>query len=300
MQIFIAYSMLGLLILWGIWLVLNSQKRTAFDVFADLAGDNIETGLLKSSTEDLSDTKEKNLISDELGQLGLFDRKERLTFKNKIKLLPVLCAFVFVSIALLSGNIEPGRLLPALIGGLALGYLAGSRITRVKKEQFINKIEFSLPIVMERLVMAIEAGLDIIAALNTITDKDYLNTEEAAGQEVDPVTRLLKIALRLTEAGLNFDQALKEVAMLIECSALRHAFIHLALAHREGGELILPLRELSDSTQLYYQESVEEEIAKLPVKATMPLLCTFAGLIVCFITTPLIQIITMMESAIPK
>jgi hypothetical protein len=35
---------------------------------------------------------------------------------------------------------------------------------------------------------------------------------------------------------------------------------------------------------------VEEEIAKLPVKAVLPLVLTFAGLIVCFLTVPLIQV----------
>jgi hypothetical protein len=55
----------------------------------------------------------------------------------------------------------------------------------------------------------------------------------------------------------------------------------------------MPLKELSDATQSFYQETIEEEIARLPVKATLPLLCTFAGLIIFFITSPLIQVITM-------
>ena len=87
---------------------------------------------------------------------------------------------------------------------------------------------------------------------------------------------------------------------MVECSALRHAFIHLAMAYREGGELIMPLRELSDSTQLYFQESVEEDIAKMPAKATLPLLLTFAGLIICFVTVPLVQVLDMTSNAIPK
>jgi hypothetical protein len=88
--------------------------------------------------------------------------------------------------------------------------------------------------------------------------------------------------------------------MQVECSALRHAFIHLAVAYSEGGELVMPLRELSDSTQLYYQESIEEEIAKMPVKVTLPLLCTFAGLIIFFLTTPLVQVLEMTSRALPK
>jgi hypothetical protein len=104
------------------------------------------------------------------------------------------------------------------------------------------------------------------------------------------------LVLRLTESGLGFNRALCDVAELVPSTALKHAFIHLAVAYEEGGELVMPLRELSDATQLYYQEVVEEKIATLPVKATMPLICTFAGLILFFITTPLLQVMNVLSS----
>ncbi len=91
--------------------------------------------------------------------------------------------------------------------------------------------------------------------------------------------------------------ALRLIASKTPCAALRHAFIHLALARAEGGELILPLRELSDSTQLHFQDAVEEEIAKMPVRATAPLVCVFAGLMVCFMTIPVLQVISVTERA---
>ena len=106
-------------------------------------------------------------------------------------------------------------------------------------------------------------------------------------------------AYKLTEAGLPFSDALEYVAEKIESSPLRHAFIHLGVAHKEGGEIVAPLRELSDSTQLYFQESIEEEIAKMPVKATAPLLCTFAGLLIFFLASPLVQIISFIAKAKP-
>jgi hypothetical protein len=62
------------------------------------------------------------------------------------------------------------------------------------------------------------------------------------------------------------------------------------MAHRQGGEIVRPLKELSDATQTAYQEAVEEMIAKLPVKAVLPLVVTFTGLIICFLTVPLMQV----------
>ena len=135
--------------------------------------------------------------------------------------------------------------------------------------------------------MAVQSGLDIPAAIAVIVE---LNEE---GRELDPVTGLLCAVRELAERGVGFDAALRKIAAATDCSALRHAFVHLAVAYREGGELIAPLKELSDATQLYFQESTDEQIAKLPVKATAPLLCAFTGLILCFITSPIIQLMQM-------
>jgi type II secretory pathway component PulF len=146
---------------------------------------------------------------------------------------------------------------------------------------------------MERIVMAVQSGLDLLSALRVLQDFSTADVR-------DPVTVIFSEVLSLTESGFTFESALDSVGRRVEAPALRHAFIHLAVTHAEGGELTSPLRELSDSTQLYYQESVEEEIAKLPVKVTMPLLCTFAGLIIFFLTTPIMQVLEMTSRAIPK
>ena len=153
--------------------------------------------------------------------------------------------------------------------------------------------------------MAVQAGLDIMPAIKAIVDLEDRAVQtheqtELVVSALDPVSRLLKMVYQLTEAGLGFEQSLREVAGLVDCSALRHAFVHLAVAQKEGGELVMPLKELSDATQLYYQESIEEDIAKLPVKATMPLVCTFAGLIICFITAPLLQVMSLTSQAVVR
>jgi pilus assembly protein TadC len=132
---------------------------------------------------------------------------------------------------------------------------------------------------MERIVMAVSTGLDIIPALG-----------EAARGGRDPVSEDLERIVALAEGGTPVDDAIRGVSENSPSPAVKHALIHLRLAHQQGGELVRPLKELSDATQTAYQELVEEEIAKLPVKAVMPLMLTFAGLIVCFLTVPFIQV----------
>lgn len=195
------------------------------------------------------------------------------------------------------------QFIPAAILGTSIGYLS-SRIAAARaNDRRREHMEFYLPIVMERIVMAVQSGLDIIPGLRAAIEHDrqaYAFAADGQSAEPDPVSNLLRRVCALTEGGQCFEQALREVAREAACPAVKHAFIHLAVAHREGGELMQPLRELSDATQLYYQDSVDEQIAKLPVKATLPLLCTFTGLIICFITPPIVQVMHTVLSGMPR
>lgn len=176
--------------------------------------------------------------------------------------------------------------------GFAVGVIVVAHRVRKRSEEKRDQVEFFLPLIMERVVMAVQSGADVTAAVRTVVTYE----EELAQREqrqVDPVTALLIEVLSRTESGVLFQDALKQIAEKVPSAPVRHAFIHLGMAHKEGGELVGPLRELSDATQLYYQESIEERIAKMPVRATVPLLVTFAGLILIFLTSPVIQVIQL-------
>lgn len=173
----------------------------------------------------------------------------------------------------------------------ALGALGGDLYVRRRaaaaKRREIRRMDFFLPTVMERIVMAVGTGFDIIPAL-----------AEAARGSADPVSRELLRICRLAEGGLPVEAALRAVSQDVPSSAVKHALVHVGLAYRQGGEIVRPLKELSDATQSHYQDTIEEAIAKLPVKAVIPLVFTFAGLIVCFLTVPLVQVGTMTSKVV--
>lgn len=166
-----------------------------------------------------------------------------------------------------------------LAGELVVSRRAAKALVRAKEG-----MEFHLPLAMERVVMAVSAGLDIVPAL-----------VEASRDTDDPVSKLFKRVVELSSRGITVTDAFESVGKGVQSSSIKHALVHLSLAHKEGGELIRPLRELSDATQLSYQERIEEEIAKLPVKAVLPLVVTFTGLIICFLTVPLIQVSSLTD-----
>ena len=170
---------------------------------------------------------------------------------------------------------------------------------RAREVRVTRQLEFHLPLLMERIVMAVESGLDIIPAVGVILELEQQERTLRSSPSLNPVTVLLEKVYDLSQAGVPFEKALSETALRSNCGAVRHAFVHLGLAHREGGEVMGPLRELSDATQLYYQETIELEIAALPAKATLPLVLTFAGLIILFISTPLVQISSITRESTP-
>jgi Flp pilus assembly protein TadB len=295
----------------GSYLYLRPTMRSAQDVAEDLSfiAGSQESQSFKAAKK-VCDSTKRGLrassasikLDDELGQMGLLTGAQRTIYTLRRQLTPFVAAAVFVSTRLL---FFPGTLAALVFTGLiglAAGYLYEKYRLKKLKDNFKREIEFFLPIVMERIVMAVQSGFDVFASVKVILDLDENqdSKKEPGYNSSDPVSRLLSIAYSLTESGLAFEQSLKEVSSKVNNSALRHAFIYLALAQKEGGELIMPLRELSDSTQLYYQESVEEQIAAMPARATLPLLCTFLGLIIFFLTAPLLQVTDITNKARPE
>lgn len=283
-----------------------SSVRSAKDVMVDLVD---EVNYDERSAIRLQAAESCGAIGilekNRFGRMGVFSSSQRKRHILRARLLPWMSALLLVLISMLLASPDLKILIAIAIAGLALGYLAGGWLEKKVEASFQKKLEFYLPVVMERIVMAVQAGLDIMPAIKAIVDLEDRAVQtheqtELVVNALDPVSRLLKMVYQLTEAGLGFEQSLREVAGLVDCSALRHAFVHLAVAQKEGGELVMPLKELSDATQLYYQESIEEDIAKLPVKATMPLVCTFAGLIICFITAPLLQVMSLTSQAVVR
>lgn len=297
-------TVISILALTGATILLRSRGRSATDVAIDL--DQAPLLLNGPHAPDLAGHEEQGLswsrrftLNDQLGSAGLYERRERARYLKLKALTPLYGAVGMVALHL---AFIKGSFVGTLAFGL-IGFLGGFVFERIKfnrrREKHKGELIYFLPIVMERIVMAAQSGLDVYSAISRVVELEQKDRPVGSMVKLDPITKLLEIVKELTESGLGFESALQEVAGQIDCSPLRHAFMHLGLAHQEGGEMVKPLTELSDATQLYYQESIEEEIAQLPVRATLPLLCTFAGLIIGFLTSPLLQILKFTTKAVP-
>lgn len=177
---------------------------------------------------------------------------------------------------------------PALfVAALGAAHLIMEGRVRARRAAFRRSIEYHLPLAIERLIIAVHSGLDLLPAIA------MLGAKGGCIERQDPLSRIFQQAADAIAAGAGCEQVLRELSERFQIPALRHVCIHLGLAAVHGGELFKPLRELGDATRIQYQEAVEEEIARLPGLAVVPLILTFTGMILLFLTAPLLQIVQM-------
>ncbi len=285
-------------------LMVRASSRSAVEVHEDLLAAQ-DARVEKEAAEAAGRLKidgERIYLNDEFAAHGLLTDRQRRAFKSGNRIRIVYGALVGVGAGLWIAN-NPVNFGLMILCGAAVGWLLARNSLKANQRRFFREIEYLLPIVMERLVMAVQAGHDILASVGQVLRVEGEARKHKRVKFVksyDPVTQLLHVVYSMTESGCSFEAALSYVAQRVESAPLRHAFIHLGIAHREGGELIKPLRELADATQLYFQETVEEEIAKMPIRATMPLVLTFTGLIIFFVTAPISQVSEIAEKAAPR
>lgn len=286
MNIIIFNSIALLLLLYFVIVVgFRLRGRSSLDVLLDLE-EEIEE--LKSElVQNVNIRRQIRTINEIFERTG-----SRSLVLSKTWILPGLLSALTAIISLLILGLSSPKLLLFMAIAMSCGYLLRNYLIRRAQLLCHEEIERSLPLLMEELVMAVAAGHDVISAIKIV----LVNRHNALVE--DPLTAIFNMVVQLAEAGLSFAESLRHVGKIAPVPAVKHALIHLSLAYQEGGELVMPLRELADATQLMYQEKMEERVAKLPVKATGPLVVIFAGLVIFFVTTPVIQVMKVANQSV--
>lgn len=176
-----------------------------------------------------------------------------------------------------------------------IGVLVNRKNEKKEAAKALRDLEISLPMTLEKLLMCIESGLDIYPAIEKLVAYENLRRQKEEPHPKLEINIILENVVKMVQSGIALESAFENVAGRYNSPILKHAFIHLTLSHKEGGEIAKPLRELSDATNQYVKDAILEDIAKLPAKATVPMLLTFMGLLVCFLATPLISILLMIQ-----
>jgi Flp pilus assembly protein TadB len=209
-------------------------------------------------------------VNTRLFQAGIYSPDEKRRFLMFRTIAPIVGAILLGAVfGLATGS--PLNLSMGIVGGAIAGYLLPlRRLDKMVKNRQEMTMYF-LPLVIEQVSIGVSSSLDIGPCLAML-----VNMANERGSH-NPVTEMFVHVEKLMRSGLNLEEALIEVAEANGQHEIKHAFLFLAQCSKHGGEISKQLQELADAVMVQRQVQVEGKIAALPVKATGPLGCVFAG-----------------------
>ena len=172
-----------------------------------------------------------------------------------------------------------GRVVLLLLGGV-IGFVMPDSLLEQAVRRRQARIRQALPDAVDLLVVSVEAGLGLDAALAKVTDK-------MRGPLPDELARARQ------EMGLGRTRAaaLKDMAARLEIGEVKTFVAALTQAERRGTSLGRTLRAQSESARAARVQRVREQAARLPVTLLFPLvLFVFPAIFVVLLGPSLVRL----------
>ncbi|MGD9125519.1 MAG: type II secretion system F family protein [Desulfarculaceae bacterium] len=184
----------------------------------------------------------------------------------------------------LPGKLQ-GALLPLVMAGsAALGFMLPSLVLTRKGNHRRDKISKELPDVLDLLVIAVEAGLGLDAAIRRVA-------KEVRGSSPVLARELTLVSLEL-RAGIARERALKNLAVRCGVDEMTSLVNMLNQADRYGVSVGRSLRIHSDSVRTKRKQKTKELAAKIPLKLLFPVLFLIFPAIMLVMAGPAILRVT--------
>lgn len=192
-------------------------------------------------------------------------------------------ALVFFGVLVADKKIMPLHILLILLVVAAVGFYIPEVILdmriRWRKEQIVR----GFPDALDLLVVCVEAGMGIDAAINRVTEEIRLSSPVLSDE-----FRQLNLELR---AGKSRADSLRNLGTRTDVEEVRSFATLLIQTDRFGTSVAQALRVHSDAMRTQRYHKAEELAAKLPVKLMFPLiLFIFPAIIVVIVGPAAIQI----------
>ena len=210
--------------------------------------------------------------------------------------LRIIAAFV-IAFPFLLYNIIRGTLSPlTLAAAFALaifGFFLISKILAVKIRHRQERLDKSLPDIIDLFVISMEAGLSLNAALQRVS-------EEIRGVYRD-FSDELQITAGELRAGIPWDEAFDNLGKRTEVQSIRSMVGLMIQSNRLGASIGDALRHHSEFIRTQRILLAEERAAKLPVKMIFPLIfCIMPAILIVVAGPGIIHIIDTFMKAGPE
>lgn len=195
----------------------------------------------------------------------------------------LLPALVFFGVLVSNNKLVPFQILLIVLAAAALGFYIPEVILDLRIRWRKEKIVQGFPDALDLLVVCVEAGMGIDAAINRVAEEIRLSSPVLSDE-----FRLLNLELR---AGKARADALRNLGARTDVEEVRSFATLLIQTDRFGTSVAQALRVHSDAMRTQRYHRAEELAAKLPVKLMFPLIMfIFPAIIVVIVGPAAIQI----------
>ena len=163
------------------------------------------------------------------------------------------------------------------------GFYLPDLVLQIKIARRKDKISQGIPDALDILVVCVEAGMGLDAAMNRVADEIKLNNK--------PLSEELKLYNLELRAGKSRPDALRNLGLRIDIEDIKNFATLLIQTDKFGTSIAQALRTYSDTFRTKRYMKAEEIAAKLPVKLMVPLIfCVFPALLVVLMGPAAIRI----------
>ena len=233
-----------------------------------------------------ADEEQGNVLGDRLVQAGLYRRNSVVFYmvaKAILMILPIVGAVMLSGAGLI-------RLGPALFYGVVTG-IAGTIIPSVwldiQKRKRQSALRRSLPDAVDVIVICVEAGLSLPAALVRVS-KELATAHPMLATEMIIVHREIQI-------GYSTGEALRRFADRFDVEEIRSLSSVVQQAEKYGASIVKALRVHSESLRIKRFQRAEERARQAAVKLLIPtILFIFPALFVVILGPAIYEIWEML------
>jgi len=265
----------------GVYLVLGSRatmnviKRRAEGQVGVAASGNESIGLsFKDKVQSLltrlgeankpSNESEVSAIRETLVTAGYRHARAPILFMGAKLLSGILALVLSILLPLkLLGFPTVTAQLVIYIGAASAGYFLPMLWLRYAINQRKEKLQDAFPDALDLMVVCVEAGLGLDAAISRVSSEIHFAHKELAEE-----LNLVSLELR---TGLSRAEALKNLSRRIDLEEVSSLVALLVQTDKFGTSIGQSLRVHSDAMRINRQLRAEELAAKLPVKMLFPL-----------------------------
>jgi tight adherence protein C len=206
-----------------------------------------------------------------------------------IKVAASVLLVVLLTWASLAGRSDPGVAFIAAVCGLGLGFMVPDRVLDRLAKRRVNELRRSLPAALDLLLLAIEAGQGLDAAIAD-TSRGLRTTHPALASEFTQLQLELKANTSRTDALRNFANRCRDAEL--------RKFANLLIdTDRFGTSLGPALRTHARYLRIRFRQNAQERARKVGVKLIFPVFfLIFPSVILVTLGPAVILLMTQMKN----